>query len=621
MRKGKLLKAIPILLFSPLVFSSLTGCGEIINEADFIRLSSNAEEAKNGTYKYKILDASNNEKNKDEILIGDTIEVYEIKPSDGYQLDDVTISYLDGTNTYRSVDITNTLKYEVKENFSLTLVVNFKALKAPDVKTSNVVIGNCEHGTITLEGFSSGDSHPDNTEIKVVVTPEEGYEIEFVKANDIDITSSLKFVTDENVPLYTISAKCKLINEPVIKSQLIISEGTLNGSIRFENYKDKDFVEDGTLINIIATPDDGYELDKILVNNEKINGTSFTTSKDVPQYIVKGVFKEIPPIEVKKSTISIDQNIINGIVSFDGYENGAEVVNNTKIIVKVKPNEGYELETLKVNNLDIKENKTFTTSDSVKSYVVSATFKLIATPDKTAIISYQNPENGTISFKGLENNSKVIIGTKVDVIVNANDGYELETLFVNDEDITTIKSFTASVENKTYLVKATFKLIETTPDVDTNKASILFNAIPTNDVEISDFTNTYTDSNEIVEDITGVKVFGGTGVRVGSKSSVGSLTITLKQEIVLSKISLDITKYGSDSKTFSVYLNDETNAVKKVTPTTGKVDITLNNVSVKSIKILGDEAKSRFYLNGLDLYGKIGDTPVDPSEKTATSYL
>ncbi len=126
----------------------------------------------------------------------------------------------------------------------------------------------------------------------------------------------------------------------------------------------------GEVITVTVTPDAGYELDTIKVNDVAIEGTSFTVGD--ADAVVTVTFKKT---EYQITVVCSD----NGTASVEGKANLGETV-----VVKVTPAEGFELDTIKVDGTAI-EGNSFTMP--AKDVTVEVIFKEV-------------PANGWVSENG-----------------------------------------------------------------------------------------------------------------------------------------------------------------------------------------------------------------------------
>ena len=189
-------------------------------------------------------------------------------------------------------------------------------------------------------------------------------------------------------------------------------------------------VEAGTSITVTATPDEGYELETLTVG-----GKTFTSGES---YVVEAnteivaTFAEVPPTMYTVSWTEPENGTLTVTTDTGTLQSGATVEAGTSITVTATPDEGYELETLTVGG------KTFTSGES---YVVEANTEIVATfaevPPTMYTVSWK-ADNCDITVKTaegttVENGDEVAEGTELTITATAADGYELESLTVNDE--------------------------------------------------------------------------------------------------------------------------------------------------------------------------------------------
>ena len=131
-----------------------------------------------------------------------------------------------------------------------------------------------------------------------------------------------------------------------------------------------------------------------------------------------------------------------GTVTIKGADNLDNVKYGTELTVEAKPNEHYRLLSIMAGDLEITESKTFTVKESVvvKAVFVEETFKVTTAPMANGSISFVGPEDMDLDLNNVPYN------TELRVMINANEGYELQSLKANDEDITESKKFVVKGE-------------------------------------------------------------------------------------------------------------------------------------------------------------------------------
>ena len=203
----------------------------------------------------------------------------------------------------------------------------------------------------------------------------------------------------------------------------------------------------GTEVTVTATAPTGKMLDKIEVTKtggtEKVtlSGTKFT----MPNYDVTVTVTFKPYVETFKVTIDAGEggNVSAGATSF---AKGATVTLNVTLET------GWALDKLTWQYgtgtaTDITDTKSFTMPEA--DVTVKATFK------KVYSVTITTPTNGTVSATP----TSACKDATVTLTATPNDGYELETIKVND---TAITGTTFTMPDGNVTVSATFKALTTT---------------------------------------------------------------------------------------------------------------------------------------------------------------
>ena len=130
-------------------------------------------------------------------------------------------------------------------------------------------------------------------------------------------------------------------------------------------------------------------------------------------------------------------------VAGETVESGVEVATGTEVVVTFTPAEGYELETVTLGGEDatflVSEENTLTFEMGETNVEIAATFTEI--PVILSTLTWAAPENGTISVtvagETVESGAEVEAGTEVVATFTPAEGYELETVTLGGEDVTT----------------------------------------------------------------------------------------------------------------------------------------------------------------------------------------
>lgn len=182
--------------------------------------------------------------------------------------------------------------------------------------------------------------------------------------------------------------------------------------------------------------------------------------------------------------VSAEENT-KGTITIKGADNLDEVKYGTELTVEATPNEHYRLLSIMAGDLEITESKTFTVKESVvvKAVFVEETFKVTTAPMTNGSISFVGPEDMDLDLNNVPYN------TELRVMINANEGYELESLKANDEDITESRKFVVKGD---VMVTALFRtpagnVVETTIALFPNPAQtnmVLRGAAPFSEVVV-----------------------------------------------------------------------------------------------------------------------------------------
>ena len=295
--------------------------------------------------------------------------------------------------------------------------------------------------------LASGASVEKGTQLTVVATANQGYELEALMINnkkvenptfDPALRSYKANFTAEKAT--TISAtfkrkieKVTITYKPATNGNLIVKQGanTLASGAS---------VEKGTQLTVVATVNQGYELEALMINNKKVNPTfdpalrsykaNFTAEKATT---ISATFKR----KIEKVTITYKPATNGNLIVKQGANtlaSGASVEKGTQLTVVATANQGYELEALMINDKKV-ENPTFDPTlrtykanfTAEKATTISATFKRKI---EKVTITYKPATNGNLIVKQgantLASGSSVEKGTQLTVVATANQGYELK---------------------------------------------------------------------------------------------------------------------------------------------------------------------------------------------------
>ncbi|WP_314942942.1 T9SS type A sorting domain-containing protein [Porphyromonas endodontalis] len=334
--------------------------------------------------------------------------------------------------------------------------------------------------------LASGASVEKGTQLTVVATANQGYELEALIINNKKVenptfdpalrTYKANFTAEKTT---TISAtfkrkieKVTITYKPATNGSLVVKQGA-------NTLASGTSVEKGTQLTIVATANQGYELEALMINNKKVENptfdpalrtykTNFTAEKATT---ISATFKR----KIEKVTITYKPATNGNLVVKQGTNtlaSGSSVEKGTQLTVVATANQGYELEALMINNKKV-ENPTFdpalrtykTNFTAEKATTISATFKRKI---EKVTITYKPATNGNLVVKQgtntLASGSSVEKGTQLAIVATANQGYELEALMINNKKVEnptfdpTLRTYkTNFTAEKATTISATFK--------------------------------------------------------------------------------------------------------------------------------------------------------------------
>ena len=200
-----------------------------------------------------------------------------------------------------------------------------------------------------------------------------------------------------------------------------------NGTIAIEGKDDAALqaVGEETELTVLNTPNEGYELKEILVNDKKLEDNKFLVraATTVTAVFVLKTF----PVTKELKGVTKGEITITGATNLDAVEYGTELT-----VEATTSEEGYEPKEIQVNGTKL-EGKMFKVTGVAK---VTAVFGL-----KTFKVEKTHEGEGTLTITGFENLEVVPYGTELTVEATPDAGYELKELKANDVDIKATMKF------------------------------------------------------------------------------------------------------------------------------------------------------------------------------------
>ena len=348
--------------------------------------------------------------------------------------------------------VTASTSYTVIVNANTSVEVEFEAIPATTYTLSIKATGN---GSATYSGTSIKNTTKsftvnEGTSCTITFSPDNGYRIKSLKVNNSAVTASSSYTVTVNA---NTSVEVEFEEIPVTTYSLSI-KATGNGYAAYSGKtireKTSSFtVNEGTSVTVTFTPDDGYHIKSLKVNGSSVTtNTSYTTTINSDTSI-EVVFEAKPddPDTPKTYSLSIRAKG-NGVASYEG-DNIREktstytVDEGTKATISFTPDEGYQIASLKVNGTTVTTTSTCEVTVNSDTSVKVEFEKIPDNPDEptTYSLSVKASGNGIASYEGeiiRDNTSTFIVneGTSATISFTPDNGYEINSVIVNDSDVT-----------------------------------------------------------------------------------------------------------------------------------------------------------------------------------------
>ncbi|RKP53834.1 hypothetical protein D7Z26_10570 [Cohnella endophytica] len=316
-------------------------------------------------------------------------------------------------------------------------------------------------------------------------------------------TYTVKFSANDGTTSYT-SDEVKLFTKGLTATRFTItsSAGT-NGTI---DPSGSVFVNEDEDQTFVFTPANGYVIDKLTVDdmNVAVDGTEYTFINVNENHSINVTFK--------RHTILASAGE-NGSISPSGM---VPVNDSADQVFTFDPDEGYAIDTVKVDGTDVTASGSYTFTKVIKNHTIEVTFKAI--PPNTHTITASAGTHGSISPDGI---ILVNEGTDKTITFTPDNGYEIDTVNVDGTDVTVSGSYTFENVTKDHAIIVTFKLIPPNTHTITASAGTNGSISPNGSVVVTEGTNktfTFTSDNGYTIDKVNVD---GTDVTVS-----GSYTFT-----------------------------------------------------------------------------------------------
>ena len=311
-------------------------------------------------------------------------------PADGYKLTALTAN---GT------DILATKKFVVK---------GATEVKATFTKMAFAVTLTKEgEGTLTATGADDLTAVPYGTELTIVATPTEGYELTALTANGTDILATKKFVVKGATEVKaTFSKKSK----PEYKITFTTDgNGTLNAIKEGAPFTSGSTAREGDKIIFTAQPATGYKVDKWLLSEAEIELTPYTglatfeCTVGTADVLLKTTFVQ------QTFTVTLTSNEHGTISIVENVDLKAVPYGTPLTVQATGKNDQCELTALTANGEDILATKKFVVKGATEVKATFVDHTGVETTVTQQVKLYPNPATDYVIVEGIAPASEVML--------------------------------------------------------------------------------------------------------------------------------------------------------------------------------------------------------------------
>lgn len=224
-----------------------------------------------------------------------------------------------------------------------------------ELGSGTVTIGTMEHGAVTADKMTAKIGE----DVTFKITSDTGYDVSFFKVNG----SAVDYVTKEDSTTGKTygEAKVKMVSggltvtaEFKLGVYSIEWDAPSHGTIAVEGDKNK--ATYGEEVKFIFTPDTGYEIKYLTINEEQVQWASDNTyTTTMGEY---GLFVTVQ-FGLENETITVNAGEHGTIEHKNKADDTQDYLYGDTVVVTVTPNEGYMIETITVDGkaIEVPEDK------------------------------------------------------------------------------------------------------------------------------------------------------------------------------------------------------------------------------------------------------------------------
>ena len=456
----------------------------------------------------------------DDIVAGSTI-VFTASPEVGYTIKGWTVNgdplteFTDDTYTVPSLtaDVVVTVEFEpiVPETYTVTFsVVGSNGSLAATANGEGITSGaSVEEGSLVVFTASPSAEHrvKEWTINGEVVTDNTSNELSIVSLDgDVSVTVSFEKVIPQ---IYTVTFSVVEVNGE--------TNGTLTATANASNISSGDSVEEGSAVEFVATPNEGFLVKVWVVNGDPLS--EFTDNTYTINGLSDDVVVTVEFVEEEEErysvTFSVKAGLGNLVVSADGLDivSGQEVAVGSTVVFSTDPAPHYRVKEWVHNNEVVVGNTSneFTIPSLDENATVTVEFEEVIPEMYTvsfSVVEVDGHANGTlaatVNTHSIASGVQVEEGSTIVFTASPSDGYRVKEWSVNDDPLAdyTDNTYTLTGLGANTTVTVQFEVITSVPSLALGGVRVYPNPF-TSTISIA---NAESVSRVIITDIIGKQV-------------------------------------------------------------------------------------------------------------------
>lgn len=214
---------------------------------------------------------------------------------------------------------------------------------------------------------------------------------------------------------------------------------TAKGSVTLDPAPADGKYEKDASVSVTVTPNANYAVDAVKANGTVLTANSsgkyvFTVTADTTVAVTfKAETVTPPPSGETDEKVSVTLTCgENGSATLDPAPADGKVAKGTSVKLTVSPAENYEVDSVKVNNAAVELTGNEYTFTANANTTVEVTFKV----KQVSLTATYEASQGSVTCDPLPEDGKLTKGTAVTVTIEPAYGYEIVSVTVNDENVT-----------------------------------------------------------------------------------------------------------------------------------------------------------------------------------------